>query len=193
MSSRELTEKDVYAIMQSDIKLWEQATTQTVGTTVTKSMILPFGIGEMTVSFEGVDNGIKRRAAAEQWGAMVRERIKDRIDDDAITARAKQQAAIRESERESQAVGHVDSGDGPEDASPVGLRGDEAVQAPTATEPVQAYALSAEADQGPEGTDFAARAEWLRGRIGEGEKQIRGWRRELRALEAALEVLKEDE
>jgi hypothetical protein len=193
MSVKELTEEEVYAIMNSDIKLWEKSTTEAKGVNITKALILPFGIGEMRVEFQGVDNGLKRRAAAEQWGAMVRQRVKDKIDDESITARAKQQAAIRESERESESVVGPDSQHGNGDEATVGLQDQSAVSSPSASGAVQAHAFDAQADQGPQGTDFAARAEWLRGRIGEGERLLKGYRRELRALEAALVIINDGE
>ena len=189
MSVKELTGEEIHGIMNSDIKLWEQATTEQRGTTITKAVVLPFGIGEMRVSFEGVDNGIKRRAAAEQWGLMVRERVKNAIDDESVTARAQQAAALRESEEESARLERLDSGDGDSNSTTVGLQDQSAVPTASKTGSVQAHAFDAEADQGPEGTDFTARAEWLRTRIGEGERQLKGWRRELRALEAAINIL----
>jgi hypothetical protein len=189
MSIKVLQEEDVYAIMQSDMKLWEQASTTHEGNAIVKQLILPFGIGEFSVKFEGVDNGIKRRAAAEQWGAMVRERIKDRIDDESVTARAKQAAALRESEEEPETLGEADSGHGSASSPIAGVGAKSSVQAETSSEAVQAHAVADEGDQGPAGTDFVARAEWLRGRISEGERTIKDQRRELRALEAALSVL----
>ena len=193
MSVKELTKEDVFAIMNSDIKLWEQATTESNGGTITKAVILPFGIGEVRVNFEGVDNGIKRRAAAEQWGAMVRGRIKDAIDDESVTARAQQQAALRESEAELEGVEQSDSGDGTGNSAEVGLQDQSSVSTQAPAGAVQAHAFDAQADQGPSGTDFSSRAEWLRGRIGEGERQLKGWRRELKALEAALSVMEGDD
>ena len=193
MSVKELTDVEVYAMMQSDMKLWESATTEHKGSTITKAVILPFGIGEFRVNFEGVDNGIKRRAAAEQWGAMVRERVKDRVGDESVTARAQQAAALRQSEGEAEGLGSSDNGHGTGDSAPVGLQDQSAVLPAASAFPVQAHGGPAQDDQGPQGTDFAARAEWLRGRIGEGERQLKGWRRELKALDAALSVLGEDE
>jgi hypothetical protein len=194
MSIKELQEEEIFAIMQSDMKLWEQSTTTHEGNAIVKQLILPFAIGEFTVRFEGVDNGIKRRAAAEQWGAMVRERIKDRIDDESVTARAQQAAAIRESEDQPEALGEADNGHRTGGGTVSGESSVTAVQAFSTEEAVQAHVQSAEDDRGPAGTDFVARAEWLRGRISEGERKIKAQRRELKALEAALSVLEgEDE
>lgn len=193
MSVKELTEQEVYEVQQSDMKLWDMSTTEIKGTTIIKALVLPFGIGEVRVQFEGVDNGIKRRSAAEQWGNMVRQTIKDRIDDESVTARAKQAAALRPSEDELEGVGSANSGDGTQDEAAKRLRDNEAVQTATPPAAVQAHAFANEGDQGPAGTDFAARAEWLRERIGDGERQLKGWKRELKALEAALAVMGEDE
>lgn len=191
--SKELTPEEVYAIMQSDIKLWETATTEANGNDITKKLTLPFGIGELAVEFQGVDNGIKRRAAAEQWGAIIRERVKDRIDDEAITARARLAAAKAESEEQAEGLGSADSGHGDSDEAEERLQGEPSVQTEATAEAVQAHAGDAGEDNGPSGTDFAARAEWLSGRIAEGEARLREQRRELKALEAALAVLGEDE
>lgn len=189
---RELTKEQLNNILHSDMKLWETAATEQKGNTITKSLLLPHGIGEMRVEFTGVDNGLKRRSAVEQWGLMVRDQVKNAIADESVTARAQQAAAIRASEAEYEGVERSDSGHGTED-QPVELRDNTAVQEKASAGSVQAHAQSAQEDTRPEGTDFTARAEWLRERIGEGERQLRGWRRELKALEAALAVLGEDE
>ena len=189
MSVKEWTAEECYANMNSDMKLWEGSTTEIKGTTVTKAIILPFGIGEMRVSFQGVDNGLKRRAAAEQWGLMVRDRVKNAIDDESITARAKQAAALRESEAESEGVVGPDSGDSDGNEATERLQDQSSVPTQAKAGSVQAHAKHGEEDHGPQGTDFSSRAEWLRGKIGEGERQLKGWRRELRAIEAALNVL----
>jgi len=189
-----LTEDEVYAIMQSDIKLWERASTEQKGDSITKRMFLPFGIGEVAVEFQGVNNGITRRGAAEQWGGIIRDRVKERIDDEAITARAQLAAALRASEVESEGVGNADSGHSDADGPTVGDKGEQTVLQEAGAGAVQAHAVDAQDDDGPGGTDFAARAEWLRGKINKAEASIRGWRRELKALEAALSVLEgEDE
>lgn len=186
---RELTQEEVYAIMQSDISLWEQATTSNNNGNITKRLILPFGIGEVAVEFQGVDSGNKRRAAAEQWGSIVRDRIKERIDDESITQRARVASANRNDEEQPESVGQADSGHSDSDTSSERLRDKSAVPEESTEGSVQAYAGHVEEDQGPSGTDFAARAEWLRTRIGNYEARIREWRRELKALDAALAVL----
>jgi hypothetical protein len=188
MDVKKLTEEDVWAIMQSDIKLWESATTTAKGNDITKRLILPFGIGEVAIEFQGVDNGIKRRSAAEQWGAGIRARIKEAIDDEAVTARAKSAAAQKEAEQELEAMGEADSGDSDSD-QPVDNRGQSSVQASASGSAAKAHAVAGEEDNGPGGTDFVARAEWLRSRINEGEARLKEQRRELKALEAALAVL----
>lgn len=190
---KELTQDEVYAIMQSDIQLWERATTTADGNSITKRLILPFGIGEVAVEFQGVDSGVKRRAAAEQWGAIVRDRVKERIDDESITQRARIAAATGDDEEQPESVGQADSGHSDSDTSSERLRDKSAVPEESAEGSVQAHAEHVEEDQGPSGTDFAARAEWLRTRIGNYEARIKEWRRELRALDAALAVLGEDE
>ena len=189
MEIKELNEEEVYAIMQSDMKLWESATTLAEGNNITKRLILPFGVGEVAIKFEGVDNGLKRRAAAEQWGATIRDIIKDRIDDESITQRARLAAASRASEGESEAVGDTDSGHGAEDEATQRGGGESAVLSEAGADAVQAHAKDAQGDNGPSGTDFVARAEWLRERIEEDEARLSERRRELKALDAAIAVL----
>ena len=182
----ELTREEVFAIMQSDMKLWEKAETEVSGNDITKRLTLPMGIGEIAVQFQGVDNGLKRRSAAEQWGATIREAVKEATDDEAITARAQLAAAQKEAELQSEGVGDTDSGHGSGDEAPVGLQHQQAVPAATTGQPAKAHEADGGEDQGPPGTDFAARAEWLRGRVAETEKRLEGYRRELRAFEAAI-------
>ena len=82
-------------ILQSDMKLWEMAdrlTTTKQGQLVVKTE-LPHGIGEFVITFEGVTDGIKRRAAAEEWGANVRAAVDEAIGEESVTARAQQAAA----------------------------------------------------------------------------------------------------
>lgn len=189
MSVKELTQENVHTVMNSDMKLWETSTTEMNGSSIVKAIILPYGIGEMRVEFQGVDSAIKRRAAAEQWGAMVRDRVKNAIDDAAITSRAQLAAAEKQAKEEAERLEQSNSGDSSGDEAEVGLRDQPSVQEASEASTVQTHAQDAEGDNGPSGTDFAARAEWLRGRIGEGERKLKEQRRELKALEAALEVL----
>ena len=84
-------------IMQSDMKLWDTAETEDLGEgRVTKTLDLPWGIGKLSVTLEGMTDATKRRDAVAQYGAFVRAEIEERIDDEAITSRAKAAAARAE-------------------------------------------------------------------------------------------------
>ena len=87
MNAEELRE-----IYQSDFKLWERANTEEDGIVITKSLHLPYGIGEFTLGFEGVKDAAGRRNAAGVWGQAVRDAIDDAIGEDSVTARAAQKA-----------------------------------------------------------------------------------------------------
>lgn len=90
MNATELNE-----IMNSDMKLWERAETETKdsNSTVKKSLDLPHGIGLYSITFTGVTDAEKRRSAMQQWGDFVRAEVQNRIDDEAVSARAAQRAA----------------------------------------------------------------------------------------------------
>jgi len=90
-----MNETELRAILHSDMKLWDAAVTTTDGpTTVTKVLELPYGIGRTEVTLEGLDDAGKRREAVTGFGAYIRRLIIDRVDDDSISARAKQKAAF---------------------------------------------------------------------------------------------------
>ena len=177
-----LTEADVQAIMQSDMKLWETAdTTEPSPGTIVKSMHLPFGIGECNTTLEGLTDAIKKRAAVAQYGEYIRSLIKDRTDDEAIEARAKQ-AAARTEERDSRDSILVDSGGVPVSS------GQEAVESGSE----DAYVEDAE-DDATFGEALAVKRATLRERIGRTEANLARWRRECKALDAALAALEEDD
>ena len=88
MSPSELLE-----IIQSDFKLWENSETEVVGDTIKKTIHLPHGIGEFSISFGGITNATGRRNAAAMWGESIREEVDNAIGDEAVTARAAQRAA----------------------------------------------------------------------------------------------------
>ncbi len=94
-----LNEVELREIVQSDMKLWEKSDTQVDGTSVTKTLTLPYGIGDFSITFEGVHDAKTKRGAVEYWGEAVREAVNDVISDEAVEARAAQ-AAARNSERD---------------------------------------------------------------------------------------------
>jgi hypothetical protein len=182
----ELDKAQVLADMQSDMKMWDLATTSVEGTTITKSLTLPWGIGEVTINFEGVKNAQGKRAAVEMWGSHVRELVKERIDDEAVTRRAQLQAASR-TEEAIEAVGEDNSGRIPEGSPEGGPAG------PTSSPGIVPEAVPPHAEDGKEfissGAGFAARRSELRGYIQRAESNLARARKELAAIEAALAVM----
>jgi hypothetical protein len=81
------------AIYQSDFKLWESASTVEEGSVITKTLDLPYGIGEVTLGFEGVKDAAGRRNAAGVWGQAVRDAIDNAVGEESVSARAAQKAA----------------------------------------------------------------------------------------------------
>lgn len=88
-----MTPSELNSIIQSDFKLWEKADTVQDGGTITKRLVLPHGIGDFQISFEGVNNAEGRRNAAAVWGDAVRNEVDNKIGDESVTARAAQRAA----------------------------------------------------------------------------------------------------
>jgi len=166
-----MTEQELNEVLQSDMKLWETAETTMDGDTVTKMLDLPYGIGEYIVTIEGVTDAEKRRAAVTGFAESVRDVVRDKIDDDAITARA-QQAAARASEATDSLL--VEGGIG-------SIRSEKISDSQT----VQAHVPEAyETGKGGANT-----VDGLRARIEATEAAITLWRKELKALEAYEEIM----
>jgi len=169
--------QELLSIMQSDMKLWDKASTEEVGPgKVVKTLDLPYGIGEYSVTLEGLNDADKRRSALASYGAHIRQIVKERIDDEAVTARAKAAAARSE---------QVDSGDSilvDPQGVPVAQR---------KTPPVQGTSGAHEEDaeeDGDLGEALAAKGTALRERIGRAEDNLAKWKKELAMIEAALDV-----
>jgi hypothetical protein len=102
-----MTKSEIMSILQSDMKLWDSAATTDMGDgTLIKTLDLPFGLGETTITLEGLTNGLKRRSAVEQYGGYIRGLIEECINDEAITARAQQAAAKTSEDTSPIYVGH---------------------------------------------------------------------------------------
>lgn len=94
--------------MQSDMKMWDSAKTEDLGNgKIRKTIVLPYGIGETTVTLEGITDAGKRRNAVAGYGEYIRGLIDEQINDEVITSRA-QQAAQAAGERASE----LHAGDG---------------------------------------------------------------------------------
>lgn len=85
-----MNEIEFLQIMQSDSKLWDYAETVQDGGAVTKTLQVPWGIGEVSVTLEGMGDVNGRRAAFSAFGEYIRGLVNDRISEEAITARAEQ-------------------------------------------------------------------------------------------------------
>ena len=179
---KSLTVEEIQSIMQSDMKLWETADTeQPTPTSITKSLNLPYGIGETSVTLEGLTDAGSKKGAVAGYGDYIRNLIRDRTDDEAVEARAKQAAA-----RAEQA--DIENG------VYVGTAG---VPSASLTQaPVQGAAQAHQEDAGEHAgigaTLIAQRAE-LRGRVNKAQANLATWRRELNALEAACAALEVDD
>lgn len=83
-------------VMQHDVRLWDMAEHKdNPDGTITKTLRnMPWGIGDLEVTLEGLDNAIKRREAVGSFANYVRDVIDERINDEAVEARATQAAAL---------------------------------------------------------------------------------------------------
>lgn len=161
-------------ILNSDFKLWEQAHTAEDGAVITKSLDLPYGIGVLQQSFEGVNNAEGRRNAAVIWGEIVREAVDDAIGEESVSARAAQA---------SSRVSPDDGGDGGPSIPNPYYAGEEAL---FAEGPVQTLG---EATEGS--ATAGSRLNDLRRQRSEYARRIRGLDLEIKALQAYVEVIDE--
>jgi hypothetical protein len=89
----QMNETELRSILHSDFKLWARADTEEDGSTLTKTIELPYNIGTFTLSFKGINNAEGRRNAAGIWGVSIREAVENAIGEESVTARAAQRAA----------------------------------------------------------------------------------------------------
>lgn len=176
-----MNEVEALNLVNSDIALWEKAeTTDLGGGSIEKKIHLPWGIGEVAVTLEGLTDGAKRRQALEQYGAYIRELVRDATDDDAITARAQIAAAKREQDDSGGSFGgHAPVPSDPHPTPSVvqgaGKAHEENVKGVTSLR---------------EG--LVAQRDFFREQLGEYERGAKALRAELRALDAAIEAYEED-
>jgi len=84
-----MNQADLQDILQSDMKLWESATQQEGKEgSLTLAIDLPYGIGIVEVTFEGIKDAGTRRGAVESWGNYIRGQVEDKTSDEAIAAKA---------------------------------------------------------------------------------------------------------
>ncbi len=84
-----MNEEQLRAILHSDMKLWDACAEENGE----RFLELPYGIGRVAISMEGIDDGAKRAAAVGSFGDYIRSQVEDKIGNDAVTARAQQRAA----------------------------------------------------------------------------------------------------
>lgn len=173
-------------IMQSDFKLWEAATETAISPgVVEKTINLPWGIGDVTVRLEGMNDAGKRRQAVGAYGEHIRSLIDDRINDEAVTARAKAAAA------KAQPADSDDSnGVGGWESVPSGPR-EEEVPPKTDEEAGGVYQPDAQEPLGFRETLVARRAA-VDERIGRLTVELDTACRELKGIDAALGAMDED-
>jgi len=177
-----MKETEALDMMNSDFKLWEQASDEDLGNgVVAKTITLPWGIGEYTINMEGMNNALKRRAAVEAYGAHIRGVIKERIDDTAIVGRA--QAAASRTEQ-------VNSEDSNRVSGIVGVRDEEFPQT-HATETTEAHHKDAE-EAFNFGDDLTATRAQVSGRIERLTDELAHLCRQLRGIDAALKAMEDE-
>ena len=178
---RQWTEQELSQVLNSDFKLWEFAETEENGTSITKSLNLPLGIGEVSVTLEDVHDATTKRGAVEAFGDYVRGLVRERTDDEEVTARA-------EAARQRAMQDDLDHGI---------YVGQQRVQDPSAKEEtlqgaVQTHDGDDEGDGGLGAVLFAKRAT-LRERVNGARADLARWTKELKALDAACAALEEDD
>lgn len=173
-----MNKKEALGLMQSDMKLWEAASTEDVGDAAIKKVInLPWGIGEVEVTLEGLTDAGKKRSAITSYGEYIRGIIDEQINDEAITARASQKAALA-----GEDTGGIVDGSGNDSAGPRGPYPGK----PTKVVDTEAMETLNVITAGPEAV--ADRAIYVREQIRKVADNLIGLKRELAGLEAYLEV-----
>lgn len=175
-----LSKREIIDLMQSDMKLWDRAETNDMGGgKITKSLNLPFGIGECVVTLEGLKDAGKKREAVGSYGAYIRGLVREQIDDEAVSARAASAAARSKYASSGDSVLVDPSG------SPVPTSQEEVVE-----EAGQSHEEDATSDA-DFGESLAARGASLRDRIERTEADLTKWRRELKGIDAAIAAMGE--
>ena len=174
--------KDALDIMNSDFKLWERAVdTELGGGKMAKTLTLPWGIGEYTVTMEGMNNAEQRRNAVSEYGKHIRYVIDERTNDEGIVGRAQVAAARTEQDDSEDSVGS-DRGVGVRDEAPLQDAREETGEAckEDAEEPEQF------------GADFAARRLEVESRLSQLHAAATRAERELRVIKAALKAMEDE-
>jgi len=182
--------KETLDCMNSDFRLWERAESKDLGGgVVEKTITLPWGIGEVVVNLEGMNDAGKRRAAVGSYGEYIRGVIDEQTNDEAVTSRAK--AAVARSEL-------ADSEDSTSVDRELGVR-DEEVQEEGDEEPSQAYEEDASQPLGLRAVfvdrrlEIIARIDRAEHRRAEANRTLDQLSNELKAIDAALNTLGDED
>ena len=173
-----ITPRELNQMVQSDNKLWENAETIDTGNgTLTKTLFLPHGIGQFSLTFEGVHDAAGRRNASGVWGESVRYAVEEAIGDEAVSSRAAQAAALAGTD-----TSRILSSDGSNTLRSEPVPSQEAI--PTLGEAPTSGATPS--DRLHELVAYRATLEDL---ITEAHKRLKGLDREVKALEAYKEIM----
>ena len=100
-----MNESELNDALNSDMRLWDAAAKTDDGQdSISLLLDLPYGIGETSVTLQGLDNAEKRRDAIGVYGNYIRNLIENKVGDDAITSKAAYQRALAEPVQEDVVV-----------------------------------------------------------------------------------------
>lgn len=174
MNDEVLTIEETLDMMHSDFRLWERAQKEQVGSTLSLTLVLPWGIGRRQMNLEGITNAESQRKAVSTFGEWIRSLIDEATNDEAVTSRAAAKAARAEQDDSGRSAGGLPPV--PEDT------GDKAEALESAGIPHQEDAF------GPVGLreTLAARRAYCRERLAEADRIFDKYQEELEMIDKAL-------
>lgn len=172
--------QEMLNICQSDFGLWNKSNPQELAPgEITLTIEAPWGTETQTIG--GIIDAKTRQAGVQWWGNHIRGIVEEHTDDALIQSRATQAAAEKES-RDSESGIYAGPG---EVRNP---RREEGAKEEDSRPPVQ---------HAEEPTDFRAsliaRRTEIAGRANEAQSNLTRWRRELKAMDAALAAMEVDD
>jgi len=178
-----LTEGELRAIINSDMKLWERASTSPHEKGIAKTFDLPYGIGVRTVVFPEASRG-----AVEQFGPIVRGWV-DEVKGEAAAERGRLERLAKEARAE--ATGEVS------DRAAEGVQsesGDTVSEGALSTSAEEAVSASIQAVADSTGLSDRRAAlvtaiDLLEARIFNDRRSLKSLEKEYRAINAALEIM----
>lgn len=187
----QLTVQEALGIMQSDNGLWNRAEKRQGKDGLELVLDLPWGIGTAPVTLQGTDNAKGRRNAVSAYGDYIRGIIKERIDDDEVTSRARAAAARHEQADSDSSGSGIYTGERD--------KGQSSVQEAAPSQSKQTHDRSAKRSVGLRETLTSRRLEieddieFFRARIAEADTELKELYRELRGIVAAVEAMEDDD